>query len=260
MNSRTSRDLPTPAPPSTVTIWQVLSRTACPSAASRTARWRSRPTKGDSKRRARPGAWARTSTTVRAWIVSPCLSTRGPLGSTATRSRTSRCVDPPIRISFGGRRLLEPLGDGDDLAGDEQVSLRVVAGDHLAGVDADAVGQADAPAGLEVAIENGERVAHLDRRPHRAQRVVLVHGRHAEHGHDRVADVLLDDPAMPSDDGAHLAEVAPEQVAQRLRVEREAEPRRVDEVGEQDRDGLAHVRRRFEDARFHLRRSAPFAA
>ena len=37
------------------------------------------------------------------------------------------------------RRLLEALGDVDGLSGDEQMPLRVVAGDHLAGVDADPV-------------------------------------------------------------------------------------------------------------------------
>ena len=42
----------------------------------------------------------------------------------------------------------------------------------------------------------GQRVAHLDRRPYRAQRVVLVYGRHAEHGHDRVPDELLHRPAV----------------------------------------------------------------
>ena len=143
------------------------------------------------------------------------------------------------------RRLLEALGDVDGLSGDEQMSLRVVAGDHLAGVDADPVGQADAPTRFELAVEDGECVAHLDRRPHRAQRVVLVEDRHAEHRHDRVADVLLHDPAVPSDDGAQLAEVAREQVPERFRIEGEAEPRGVDDVGEEDRDRLADVRGRF---------------
>src|SRR3712207_6915792 len=41
------------------------------------------------------------------------------------------------------------------------------------------------------------------------------------HGHDRVTDVLLHGPAMLLDDGAHLAEVALEQVPQRFRVQGE---------------------------------------
>ena len=74
---------------------------------------------------------------------------------------------------------------------------------------------------------SGQRVAHLDRRPHRAQRVVLVHDRHAEHGHHRVADELLDRAAVALDDRLHPLEVAGEQRPQRLRVGRLAERRRA---------------------------------
>ena len=61
--------------------------------------------------------------------------------------------------------------------------------------------------------ELGQRVAHLDRRAAGAQRVVLVHLRDAEHGHDRVADELLDRPAVRLDDPLHALEVAGEQRA-----------------------------------------------
>ena len=118
-------------------------------------------------------------------------------------------------------------------------------GDYLAGVDADPTGQADAPARFELAVEDGECLAHLHGRPYRALRVIPVQSWHAEHRHDRVTDVSLHDPAVPSDDGAQLVEVAREQVLERFRIEGEAEPRRVDDVDEQNCNRLADVLRRI---------------
>jgi len=63
--------------------------------------------------------------------------------------------------------------------------------------------------------------------------------RHAEDGHDRVADELLDHAAVALDDPLHLLEVAGEQASQRLRVGRLAERRRPRDVAEQNRDGLS---------------------
>ena len=60
------------------------------------------------------------------------------------------------------RRLLQPSGDVDRIAGREPL-LR--SRHHLARHDADPPLQP----------ELGQRVPHLDRRPHGAQRVVLVH-------------------------------------------------------------------------------------
>jgi hypothetical protein len=126
------------------------------------------------------------------------------------------------------------------------MSSPVVPGDHLARVDADPVGQPDTPGCFEVPVEDGERVAHLDGRANGTQGVVLVEGRHAEHGHDRVTDVFLHGPTVPLHDGAHLAEVAGEQVPERLRIESEAESRRVDKIREQDCDRLPDVRRQWQ--------------
>ena len=75
------------------------------------------------------------------------------------------------------------------------------AGDDLAGHDADPSLQA----------EIGQGVAHLGRRSNRAQRVVLVHRRHAEYRHHRVADELLDGSAVALDDPLHPLEVLREQ-------------------------------------------------
>ncbi len=57
-------------------------------------------------------------------------------------------------------------------------------------------------------IESLERLAHLGRGAHGAQGVLLVDDGHAEDGHDRVADVLLDRAAVALDDLAHAREVA----------------------------------------------------
>ena len=187
-------------------------------------------------------------------MVSPCLTVataRSLDQDSVAHEHVRRLPDQDlVRL----RRLLEALGDVDGLSGDEEVPLRVVAGDHLAGVDADPVGKPDAPDPLQLVVEDGECLAHLDRRPHRPQGVVLVHDRHAEHGHDRVTDVLLDDAAVTLDGVLHRTEVERQQIPMRLRIELPAQPRRVDQVGEEDGDGLAHIWQPASlDRRFRLR-------
>src|SRR6266508_5380995 len=93
----------------------------------------------------------------------------------------------------GLRGLLQAGGDVDGVAGGEAL---LGAGDDLSGVDADA--------GLNPQL--GEGVAHLHRCSDRAQGVVLVHLGHAEDGHDRVADELLDRAAVALDDPLHPLE------------------------------------------------------
>ena len=125
----------------------------------------------------------------------------------------------------GLRRLLESGSDVDRVSRREPL-LR--ARDHLPGVDADP--------GLD--LELGQRVAHLGRRPHRPQRVVLVRDRHAEHRHHRVADELLHRPAVALDDRLHPLEVAGEQGSQGLRIHRLAKGSRAGDVAEENGDGL----------------------
>ena len=132
----------------------------------------------------------------------------------------------PDQDLAGLGRLLEPRRDVDGVAGGEPL---LGSGHDLARVDADA--------GLDAQL--GQRVAHLDRRAARPKRIVLVHLRNAEHGHDRVADELLHRPAVRLDDALHALEVAGEQGAQRLGVGRLAERGRAGDVAEEDGDGLA---------------------
>ena len=105
-----------------------------------------------------------------------------------------------------GRRLLEPRRDVDGVARDEPL---VGSRHDLARVHADAGLHAD----------RRQRVAHLGCGSKRAQRIVLVQHRHAENGHHRVADELLDGPAMTLDDRPHLCKTAVEHGAQQLWVE-----------------------------------------
>ena len=141
-------------------------------------------------------------------------------------------------------RLLEACRDVHGVAHDEPLAAGRVARDDLARVHARAVLEPDAPDLLELDVERRQRLLHLVRRPDGAQGVVLVELRQAEDGHDRVADELLDRPAMPLELRAHCVEVARHYLAERLGVEPLAEARRPFQVGEDDRDGLAHLLRR----------------
>ena len=115
--------------------------------------------------------------------------------------------------------------------------------DHLAGVDAGAGGDPDAVLAAELVVEPVERVADLGRRANGAERIVLVHDRHAEDGHDRVADELLDGAAVPLEHALHGVEVPPHHAAQELGVEPLAERGRLGDVCEEDGDDLPRLGR-----------------
>jgi hypothetical protein len=107
----------------------------------------------------------------------------------------------------GPRRALQPRRHVDRVTRREPLAGGA---DHdLAAVDAD----------VPLDPERRQRGPHLQARPHRPQRVVLVHHRRAEHRHDGVADELLDDPAVALDDRPHLFRVLAQEMAKRLRVE-----------------------------------------
>src|SRR6266511_1561180 len=157
-------------------------------------------------------------------------------------------ADEPVRrladedLERGGG-LLEPRGDVDRVSGDETLPGPRIAGDDLPGVHPRPVLDLHPPTLLELLVQSPQRLLHRSGRTHGPQRVVLVDPRQPEDGHDRVADVLLDAPAVVLEDLAHLLEVAGHELAERLRVERLAEVRRALEVGEDDRDRLPHLLR-----------------
>ena len=144
----------------------------------------------------------------------------------------------------GAGRLLQPGGDVHGIAGDECLAR---ARDDLAGVDADAHREA----------ERRDGIAHLDCRPDRAKRVVLVDLREAEDRHRRISDELLDRAAVSLKDRAKLRVIARHELAQRLRIGALAERRRSDEVAEHDRHRLANIGRRLDFQRRSARGAEP---
>jgi hypothetical protein len=117
--------------------------------------------------------------------------------------------------------------DVDGVARDECVALSVgsLTGDDLARVDADP--------DLDL-----DRVAELQRCAHGPERVVLVHLRHAEHGHHGVADELLDRAAVTLDRRSSRLEVPRHRGARRFRIEPLGASGRADHIAEEHRYSL----------------------
>ncbi len=128
----------------------------------------------------------------------------------------------------GSGVLLQPRRDVDGVAGHEQVAG---VGQDLACVHTDPRGDP----------ELHECSLDLVCSTNRPKCIVLVHDRDAEHGHNRVADELLDCPAMPFEDLADAVEVGRHQGAHYFRIHTLAHGSRPDDVAEQDGHGLAHV-------------------
>jgi class 3 adenylate cyclase len=71
---------------------------------------------------------------------------------------------------------------------------------------------------LELLVQRREPLTHLDGRPHRPQRVVLVQLRDAKDRHHRIADELLHRSTVPLEDALHLVEVPAHHAPERLGV------------------------------------------
>jgi len=119
------------------------------------------------------------------------------------------------------RCLLQTRCNVDRVAGRQPL---LGAGDDLAGSEADAAFDPEAP----------EALPHLQRGPAGTQCIVLVRNRDAEHGHDGIADELLNRASVSLDSLLHALEVAGEQRAQGLRVSRLPQRRGADDVAEED--------------------------
>src|SRR5215472_13201764 len=140
------------------------------------------------------------------------------------------------------RALLEPCRDIDGISRGEPLVQWGFPSDYLAGVDTDATRDRDPPARPELFVEVAERIAHLGCRPDRAQSVVLMQLGHTEDGHYRVPDELLNQAAVPADDPAHLIEVERHNPPDRLGVQGLAQCGELHDIGEDNGDGLTHLR------------------
>ena len=127
-------------------------------------------------------------------------------------------------------------GGVDEVAGDHPLALGADRHRRLAGEDAGAgakLGHADLVA------ERAHGRDQVERGAHGALGVVLGRGRRTPDGHHRVADELLDRPAVELDQPPAGVEVAREELARVLAVTLLGERREADQIGEQDRDELA---------------------
>jgi hypothetical protein len=125
--------------------------------------------------------------------------------------------------------LLQPGGGVHRLAGDRQVAT-AIGGEDLAGLDPHPHGQA--------LIHGAHPLHEREPRGHGSIRIVAVRAGNAEHGHDRVADVLLDRATVLLEGRAGDLEERREPPSQLLGIEVGRQLRRPDEVGEDHRREL----------------------
>ncbi len=164
--------------------------------------------------------------------------------------RLGRCGVP--HESFRGRaeqrlaresRLLKPHGDIDRAPGCELLAGGGVGRDYFAGVDRRADLDGELMISSEVGVQPGEGFAQLTCRSHRTERVVLVQLRDSEDRHGRVSDELLERAPVALHDRAHRVVVAAHHAAHDLGVEPSTKAGRIDDVREEDRDGLPAIQR-----------------
>ena len=188
----------------------------------------SRPTNGASRASERPlpprsatTRRARQAGTVDAFPLSAC----SPAGSKAIATDAARCVASPTSTVPGAAAdcSLEavltrspatmPWPDGTQ-------GHRRLAGQHP-GTRRDAGSQ------------RAHRVDEIERRSDGPLGIILAGDRRTPDGHDRIADELLDRPAVTLDDVARQVEVPRQELPGVLRVATISERRETHEVGEQ---------------------------
>ncbi len=173
----------------------------------------------------------------------PLIATSPSGSSTATWS-ISRAASAPTTISSAPAACFELRGDPDRFARNEPLPRVSRGRDDLAGLDPDPDLEPHRVLLQELLVERRDPDADVERGAGGAQRVVLVRDGDAERGHDRVARVLLHRAAVSDDRRRNRLEVAPQDGAERLRIERLGERHRLDDVDEEDRDEPTELHRR----------------
>ena len=120
------------------------------------------------------------------------LSDWSPIGSNTIARSAARIVASPTSTVPASATPWRRAGGVHEVAGDHALVLGADGDRRLAGQDA--------ARGLDVGPERLDRVDELEAGAHRPLGVVLVRHRRAPHRHDRVADELLDRPAVALDD------------------------------------------------------------
>ena len=137
------------------------------------------------------------------------------------------------------RRRLQPRSRVDDVAGDHRLAplgMCVQRDERLAGVHGDTELQVEP---LVALVHLADRVAHSERRPHRALRIVPECRRRAEDRHHRVADELLDHAAERLDLPPDAIVVRRQDRTHVLGVEPFCARGEADEIDEDDADDAA---------------------
>ena len=200
---------------------------------------RSRPTSGVCDVGRLPGPRAASTTDhATTGAAFPFASTAG-IGSNRKAWRVSRCVSSPTRRPPGAAafcRRAAVFTTSPVASASPGVGLD---GDHgLAGADGSAHLEVESLVG---GVELLDPLEDRETGPDGALRVVDPRERRAEHRHDRVADVLLDDPAVALDPFARVLEVELVPIADVLGVGAVGARGRAHDVDEQDRDELAFL-------------------
>ena len=207
-SSASRRDLPAPASPTTLTTWawpllHAVERGQQALDAHRRARPAAPPGRGRRARARRPPRRARRAGDGPACGCALPRSASSAAGSKSKRCRTSACVASDTSTVPGAAADEQARGGVHGVAGDRVGAAGAAAqaaGHHRAGVDADVQrhrrGRGAPPT---AALSRVDALHHLLRRFERAQRIVLVRARRAEHRHHRVADELLDEAVVARD-------------------------------------------------------------
>ena len=145
--------------------------------------------------------------------------------------RPPRRIADEHRVRLGG--ALHPGGGVDEVARDHALPGGAEVDRRLAGEHGGAGAELRHP---RLGAERAHRGDELERRAHGALGVVLLRHRRAPHGHHRVADELLDDAAVATDDVGGDLEVPRQEVAHLFGVAVFRERREADEVGEEHGD------------------------
>ena len=195
---------------------------------------------------------------------------RGDGGEPGDPVQQPRRHGPHEDVATGGR-LLQAPSHVHRVAPGHRLAVVPRPDHHLAGVDPGVDAQALAPARVDLLVERVERGAHLEAAAGGAHGVVLVEDRDAEQHQHRVADHLVDAPAVQLHDPPHLVEVAAHDLLERLGVVSLGERREAADVREHHGDDLARpdrlrrvvaqerAARRAEARLLPRRRSAPGA-